>query len=111
MACCPHFEQNSPAKGARQFSQWVGGRSGSFDRRRRRKMPRRLGGSSAAAEMESARINCSASSVIEIPGQVKLILSQPKHDGHRRDLPWPGEIRRYELDLHRLAPESFLRDN
>src|SRR5437762_2000666 len=33
---------------------------------------------------------------------LRLILSQPKHDGHRHDLPRPGEIRRYELDLHRL---------
>src|SRR5947208_10770149 len=71
MACCPHFEQNSPVKGAPQFSQWVSSCSGDFDRRRRRKIPRRLGGSSAAAEMESARINCSASSVIEIPVEVE----------------------------------------
>src|SRR6476646_10362662 len=64
MACCPQLLQNSPLKGAPQFSQCVSGSGGNFDRRRRPKMPRRLGGSSATEEAVSARMIWSSGSVM-----------------------------------------------
>src|SRR6476646_8301425 len=64
MACCPQLLQNSPLKGAPQFSQCVSGSGGNFDRRRRPKMPRRLGGSSATEDAVSASMIWSSGSVM-----------------------------------------------
>src|SRR4051794_13250338 len=64
MACCPHCAQNSPVRGAPQFSQCVSCSAGNFDRRRRPKIPRRLDGSSATEATESAITMCSNSSLI-----------------------------------------------